>query len=367
MFKRLCISVCLFSFVIGCVACASPTPVPTATALPSPTPQPTDTATPVPTATATSVPTDTPTPTLTPRPTNTPRPTLTPTPSTETYVLFTDDFSGNLCILDSINDSNRTFGCENGEYTMLMKTAGYSWWQYYDDEYDDAMIEADARAVSDAADATYGIAFRVASDGNSFYRFAITADGYYSVYYFSRSTKWSALIPWTSSPALKTGAEKNHLKVVAQGTQIAVYANDQFLDTVTDTTLARGAVGFVTGSENPNSKLAFDNVSVSKINRPLALPAPKARPPTPTPLPTIPADMGGLIVYNWMGSEMNYTIGGKLYKVPGNGHTIILLAPGKYTYSFDAPGVKAICSTAEGCTVTIQAGKYETQSWSLQR
>ncbi len=94
----------------------------------------------------------------------------------------------------------------------------------------------------------------------------------------------------------------------------------------------------------------------------------KEKPPTPTPMPDIPPGMGGLSVTNWMGVEMNYTVGGQKFKVPGNSTVTIFLAPGKYPFSFDAPGgIKAACNTAEGCTVTIELGKWETQSWSMQQ
>ena len=328
------------------VSSASLSATPTQTTIPSSTP----------TSAATPTPKDTATNTATSVPTLTPLPSVTSTPATDTSVVFTDNFSSS-CNLPKEDDADHTFECENGEYTMLMKTANYSWWRYYRDQYDDAVIEADARAVSGDAGANYGIAFRVASDGNSFYRFGITTDGHYSVDYFSRSTKWSALIPWTSSAALKTGAEKNQLKVITQGNQIAVYANDQFLDTITDATLSRGAVGFVTGSSNTNSKVTFDNLSISKINRTLTLPTPKPRPPTPTPLPAIPAGMGGVIVDNFCGFDVNIDVGGKFNSIPVGGRAYIYLPPGHYAVSATAGGKKLVCGGG-GCGLDVTGGTY---------
>jgi hypothetical protein len=204
------------------------------------------------------------------------------------------------------------------------------------------------------------------SANNKAYLFTVYSQGGYGAG-VSVGNDWQDVLAPGPSDAVKKGNEKNHVKIVAQGDQIAFYANDQFLDSIADTTSASGRFGFFMWSKEPNVQVAFDNLSVSKINKPQALPAAREKTPTPTPLPTLPAGMGGLIVYNWMGNDMAYTVGGNKYTVPANGHTIIILAPGKYTFSFDAPGLKPNCGTAEGCTVTIQAGKYQTQSWSLQR
>src|SRR5512140_833864 len=68
--------------------------------------------------------------------------------------------------------------------------------------------------------------------------------------------------------------------------------------------------------------------------------------PSPTPTlapflltndtPGLPKGIGGLIVVNHAGEELNYNIGGKLYKVPAYGRMVIFLSPGKYTFSASA-------------------------------
>ena len=324
------------------------TPVP-------PTPVPTDTAVPP----ATRPPTLT--PTLTPRPTA----TQTPTPATQTSVVFTDTF-GAPCGLPATDDASRTYACEGGEYTMLTKAANKTFWVSYRDSRGDGVFEADMRMVAGNEATEQGVAFRISADSSGAYIFTLNPKGEYMLYLY-KQPDWIELIPYTASPAIKKGTEKNHVKVVAQGERFALYANDQFLDTLSDTTWSSGRVGFLVASRDANSKFAFSNLTISKINWPLTLPAGKDRPPTPTPMPTLPADMGGLVVVNWLGSELNYTIGGKLYKIPPNSQVIIVLPPGRQTYSLDAPGLKANCGTAEGCTVDIQAGSYLTQPWKMQQ
>jgi hypothetical protein len=244
---------------------------------------------------------------------------------------------------------------------MLSKSANSGWWQYYGDEYDNSVIEVDARAPSGEKGISYGIVFRVGKDGNSFYAFNLSTAGRYAVYYYSRTKGWTALIPYTSSDAVKPGAEKNRLKVAVQGEQIAVYVNDQFLDSVTDSTLAAGRIGVYVSTADANGKAAFGNLSISKINRPLALPAAKARPPTPTPAPTIPAGMGGLVIVNNFGYEVYLEVAGKRNTIPANSRIYIPLAPGHYPVSGTAAGKSLYCTSS--CSVDIQEGKYS--SWTF--
>lgn len=85
--------------------------------------------------------------------------------------------------------------------------------------------------------------------------------------------------------------------------------------------------------------------------------------PSPTSLfPPIPAGMGGLIVINYYGRELNYDIGGKLYKVPGSGGRVfIYLPPGKHNYSADIPGLGRA-----GGTVEIKLNEYQIQPWAAR-
>jgi hypothetical protein len=350
----------LLPFLVACAPAATLTPLATAT------PRPTDTPPP---PTATLSPTATPQPTATPRPTETftpaptatrtatPVPTATSTPATETSVVFNDDFSSSNCALSTVDAADHKYGCENGEYSMLSKAGNYTWWTYYRDQYDNAVIQVDARVPSGDAGVNYGIAFRISSDGNKFYRFNLTPDGRYSLYSYDRTSKWTSLIPYTASDAVKTGAAGNRLKVITQGEQIAVYVNDQFLDSVTDSTLTKGMVGFVIGTQNPNGQATFDNLTISKINRPLALPPPKARPPTPTPRPAIPPGMGGIVVDDFCGYEVYLDIVGKLYTIPVDGQVIIHLPPGHYPVSATAGGRKLMCGGG-GCSLDVLEGQY---------
>ncbi len=97
--------------------------------------------------------------------------------------------------------------------------------------------------------------------------------------------------------------------------------------------------------------------SAASPTKPPATTAPTAAPVTQCG--TIPAGMGGLLVVNYYGKEMNYEIGGKLYKIPGNSREVIILTPGNQNYSADIPGVGRA-----GATLAIEANKCLVQSWA---
>ncbi len=305
-----------------------------------------------------STPTNTALPTQTPTSTATPRPSATSTPATETSLVLTDDY-GSTCALQSEDTPEHMHGCEAGEYVILSKVVDDSWGVLYPDQFDDFVLEADARVVSGTGLVGYGLWLRSSKDGKA-YLLTIYQQGGYRLE-ATDGNNWKDVIPITKTDVVRGGNDKNHIQVTAQGSQIALFLNGQFLDTVTDSTVAGGRIGYLMMSQEPNVKVAFDNLTISKINRPLALPAPKEKTPGPTPMPTIPTGMGGLVVFNYYGQEMNIDVAGKLYKVPGNGSLVIHLPPGKHNWSADIPGLGRA-----GATVEIEVGRYTSQSFAAR-
>lgn len=61
----------------------------------------------------------------------------------------------------------------------------------------------------------------------------------------------------------------------------------------------------------------------------------------------IPPGKSGLLVKSFYGDEINFTIAGKLYKIPANGELLIILDPGKYNLSANIPGKGELTDTVE--------------------
>lgn len=244
----------------------------------------TTTATPSPTPSGTPTPpvlTDVPVPLTfeppstdqaTPEITFEPPPNLTdePTPQlADTYTALKSDFSTAGCDLFVGDNETRKYSCENGEYVMLHKqnTTRYA---YYDQNFDDAVINANGHWVSGEGKHEYGIVFRANTDGTLYYVFTVTEDGRYNVSLY-KDGKYTDLIPYTASSYVNQGAAPNDFQVITRGDRFDFYLNGNYLGAVTDDNIASGDAGVFFYNEKPNVTVAFDQVTVSTFS-----------PPTPT-------------------------------------------------------------------------------------
>ncbi len=404
--KSLCalVSSLIAIMLILLIGCSNTPNTPTPTAQPSPTLQTVEiTATPS-TIIATVQPASTASPSIAAlsTATETPAPTLTGIPSTQTFQLFVDNFSSP-CNLPEQETLSLVTKCEGESYTILMKESNQSDWTWYKAEpQDNLVIEVDAAVIAGTTQVSYGIATHGGTLSSDPTFFDVMSSGQYALYRYSNS-KFIPLLAPTAAVAIRPGSAINHLKTVVQGNQLALYVNDQWLNTVTDASFSIGKFGVFAATQDPGGKVAFTNLRVSKINRPLALPAAQATvmaqpaaiqtltlavprltvavptltlavprltvavPTLPTskstavptaPVPPVvakyplPADKGGLIVQNFYGNENTFTIANVQYKIPGNGEVFILLDPGKYPWSAFIPGT----GQAHGTSV-IQEGR----------
>ncbi|MGB8647667.1 MAG: hypothetical protein WCF84_20705 [Anaerolineae bacterium] len=347
---------------------AAATAVAAATLPPIATVPPGYTPTTAPTNTATTAPTDT--PTLSPTIANTPTPagtaTFTPPPGLQLSTSLA--FDPSTCDLLTNDADSVASGCANGEYFLQNKTVKMSNWALLkSNSYSDIVVEMDAHLIAGDATAAYGLAFRISPSGQDYYLFELTNQGTYRLQLIS-SNKWTRLTPTLKSSSIKPN-DINHFKVVAQGHQIAVYANGHWLTTVNDSTLGAGNVAPYLENTTTTAKAGFDNIWVWRIVQPQTIPAappttaptraPTAVPvrPTATPPPSsgkyqLPPGKGGLVVRNYYGGDMTFTINNQQYTVPSNGEQFIVLDPGTYPWSAFIPGK----GQAHG-SETIEAGK----------
>lgn len=130
----------------------------------------------------------------------------------------------------------------------------------------DFLAEVDAGYVAGPQSAEYGFVFRYVDDENLYF-FAISAEGYYSL--FKRlDGQWETLVSWTQSDALNTGSSAlNRLSVLAEGSQITLYANSTPLATVEDDAFATGSIGLAAGTfDEAGLEVSFDNFSYWQID-----------------------------------------------------------------------------------------------------
>ncbi len=80
-------------------------------------------------------------------------------------------------------------------------------------------------------------------------------------------------------------------------------------------------------------------------------------------LAQIPKGMGGILLANYVGNrDATFTISDKTYTVGANAKTLIVIAPGRYNFSLNVPGVP---EAGRSETVEVGADRYTTYSITL--
>ncbi|HZR98721.1 MAG TPA: hypothetical protein VFE37_08445 [Chloroflexota bacterium] len=184
-------------------------------------------------------------------------------------VLLRDDFSdpNSGWPQQSSDPSRRRVGYENGEYRIVrVAGSGGSPLVFSSERFGDALIEIDARLAPPTENAYVYLDFRRQDDG-SHYSFMVDPND--STFTLRRNTAddGTALIPWTSAPAIQGGTARNRLGVRARGAELIVYVNGQEVGRAQDGTLREGTLAFGVGSLNDGpADGRFGNLLVSSVN-----------------------------------------------------------------------------------------------------
>jgi hypothetical protein len=120
-----------------------------------------------------------------------------------------------------------------GEYRLLVKKA--NWWIGVTSGYrcTDCSVEADGRFASTIY-GSYGVLFGI-TDAAAWDAYLFQVDGAQEYNLLKlQGNSWYTLVTWTHSDHIKPGQTSNHLRVVRNGSQIALYVNGHLLTTVTD-------------------------------------------------------------------------------------------------------------------------------------
>jgi hypothetical protein len=191
---------------------------------------------------------------------------VTATPSTGA-LLYSDDFADVDSGWDVFDEDNTTASYAAGEYRVGVFQDSYmAWGNPKDQQFDNVVVEVDARTEEGPLDNNYGILVRYQPDGNSFYWFEISADGYYSVDILN-ADEWDGLVDWVESDAINQGiGATNHIMVVCSGDQFSFYVNGTYLTGVSDSTFSSGNIGLAVGTfDEPGAIVHFDNLQVHSI------------------------------------------------------------------------------------------------------
>ena len=114
-----------------------------------------------------------------------------------------------------------------------------------------------------------GIVFRFNNASWNFYFFTVSLDGSYT--FFSGHVDQSGglvlkALQTASTPAIKTGLKQsNQLAVVARGSKMYLYINQQYVGLVTDSSSSSGMIGVVSLKFGGSPELAFSDARVWKL------------------------------------------------------------------------------------------------------
>jgi len=107
-----------------------------------------------------------------------------------------------------------------------------------------------------------GIVFRVDDGKKTEYAFTIGSDGTYNFDTYSIDNL-SHTLKSGSSTAINTGLNQSNLiAVVANGSSIDLYVNNQHVDSVSDSTYSQGKIGVAASSNGNLTEVVFSNAKV---------------------------------------------------------------------------------------------------------
>ena len=107
-----------------------------------------------------------------------------------------------------------------------------------------------------------GLIFRTNDMNGKFYFFSVGRDGTYSLSVSKDSTHSTPLAYDQSSLINTAPGRPNTLTVIAQGSNISLYINRQFVGSVTDTTYTSGEIGIFADDMNNATVVTFRNARV---------------------------------------------------------------------------------------------------------
>jgi len=162
------------------------------------------------------------------------------------------------------NLGTHSWSYQGGEYQMMQSVAD-KWMATrapcsYAGNYS---LEADMRRLSGGL-AGYGLLFDLV-DWDNYYLFMLATSGNYTLL-IRVGGSWSYLINWTGSTSINADAGTNHLKVERSGSQIRLFVNGVFLNSVTDDTFHDSEAGLYmqTGATVPVT-VRYDNYRLRRL------------------------------------------------------------------------------------------------------
>lgn len=159
---------------------------------------------------------------------------------------------------------------EDGAYGILLKKPQmtYTLANTSIDQFDDFSAEIDIKKLSTGLGESGGISFRIITDKDptkwSYYLFMIKNDGTYALGKKDvGNSSYIYIIGWTNSNHIKAGSDINRLKIICKGKMIELFANGYKLNTLQDSSIAKGYLGLaISSGASADAHYHFSNLRV---------------------------------------------------------------------------------------------------------
>jgi hypothetical protein len=132
--------------------------------------------------------------------------------------------------------------------------------------FSDFIMEVEATQLAGSLESSFGVLFRMRSP-QEFYRFDITGNGHYTVDRHNADGSWTHYVEdWPLAGVVKQGYNQtNLLRVMANGSEIAVYANGELLHQFSDAGYSEGSIALAGGTfGQAGLSVSFDNLVMQR-------------------------------------------------------------------------------------------------------
>ncbi len=210
---------------------------------------------------------------------------------------FTQDTSGSATLSDPLSDNSnnnnwdttngaKASGCafNNGTYHVIERQKGYlqpclaTSTSFSDFAYE-VQMTVDTGTQG-------GIIFRANGSQSSFYLFRIGVDGSYFLDLYQNATTASTLSNGYSAAITPGLGQQNTIGVIAVQNTLDLYVNQQYVASVTDSTLSSGEIGVASYDSSVPTEIEFSNAQVWDLSGSTTPTPSGSTTPSPTPTPT---------------------------------------------------------------------------------
>jgi hypothetical protein len=180
-------------------------------------------------------------------------------------ILFSDDFSNTGSGWDRQRNADGITDYQGGQYLIEVDRVNFDYFSNPSINLADVRVEVEASNTSEVQDNEFGIICRY-QNKNDFYAGLISSDGYYGIFKVKGGEyQLLGMEVMAKSAAIKSGSEKNLIRLDCIGSGLRLFVNDVQLDVRQDADFANGDVGLLAGSyQVPGIKILFDNFIVRR-------------------------------------------------------------------------------------------------------